>query len=1387
MLIYQNIKTNLLLGYDFLDESKDQNPEDYLSQYGTNFTQLSRRGLLEQCFSRENDIYQIMEILLRKQKNNPVLVGEPGVGKTAIVELFAERIANKDVPFIFYDYEIIGVDIAKMLAGAKFRGEFELRLSRLLDQILEENNIIIFFDELHVLKGSGTTDGALDAGNILKPALSRAGFRCLGASTPKEYKKIEEDTALNRRFQQILISEPSKAETFEILDGIRTSLEIYHNVQYTNSALIEAINLSTKYIGDRTLPDKAVDLLDRAGSREVLFRTDIYHVSIFDAILFTGLKKLSLLKVKAFRKGDIATQFVLSEIENAYKNLKLRWIEDPEMDKSISIEKENFLQKFEPKDLDDDFEILAQESITSDNKISEENILKRIKPKLNSLNLAINLINKNSKFDKIIPSFNEFKFIDRQKKIIFEKNKKLLVNNSNLIFDFFSFNIHSNNLEKEVLDISNFIKKNKNSKSFKKNIILLFDFYKKNLQNSTFTAIKKKKKLNSVLKKKLLNSLNSSSFDEINSSTFNGITSLKKSTDYLSKELRKKEKKVTTSNSSHRKKKGLTKINNYKAIFLGSNNSNQTFGLSLNKFLKKHSEKNNLVYEITNLTYSNLMLDKIQKQTTLQKYSGTDSNIVNLINNSIIQRVDDLLFFSNKPKFILDNKEKKKNLSKEKTVENYKELLFDLLECQEKNNNFLTDKKQIKVNNLKIKLLDVSILISLYRLGLLFLYKEKAQIKNIIFPIDNFVKELYFIKWNNFYNYCSKYLYNYLKNLKEFNKIFFHSTQNKLNNNYFINDVVLDFVDKDTEQISILQQNLDDNNKSKINTLKNIFKGLPPLLHKRYIDTLNQEYVSSKEQEKFDTKNTSVSLFKKEEENAILYNFLGFFYTQQGKNFLANTDDPELVRVARKIGNYKSLTLDYRISAYEIQRLVTNLTGIPVESLTANEMKKLMNLENLLHKRVVGQNEAIATVSKAIRRSRLGIQNPSRPIGSFLFCGPTGVGKTELSKALAEAIFGSEKEMIRFDMSEFMERFSVTRLIGSPPGYIGYEEGGQLSDAVRKKPYSLVLFDEIEKAHIEVLNILLQILEDGRLTDSQKRLVLFQNTIIIMTSNAAAKEIQLTLENIEKERKNKGKEKNEIVTEKFVAKKNSKNTDKSQFIKKINKNVYADPRLGKINLIPNNINTNFIIDIGDNIKENFSNSYSSQVFVNKLYQKFPELNQFNITKGKNKNLILSKKNGSNSIEENKEDKLTETIKGLKKNSVKKGGDQIDIKELVMNKLTKFFLPEFINRLDDIIVFESLTYEDIIKIYDVMVEKLIKRVKKNKINLIIDPSVKGKLVNEGYSKTFGARPLRRLVTKYLEDTLSNTLLNYHGVDISKQGCIVRISLNENDIITGELIP
>ena len=235
------------------------------------------------------------------------------------------------------------------------------------------------------------------------------------------------------------------------------------------------------------------------------------------------------------------------------------------------------------------------------------------------------------------------------------------------------------------------------------------------------------------------------------------------------------------------------------------------------------------------------------------------------------------------------------------------------------------------------------------------------------------------------------------------------------------------------------------------------------------------------------------------------------------KNFLENFNQTDVFALAAEKRVPKGLKK--RVTQQDIQNLLAELTGIPLKSLTSDDLEKLSNLEIILRERIIGQEDAINSISKAIRRSRLGLQNPNRPIASFLFCGPTGVGKTEVTKALATSLFGSEKDMIRFDMSEFMDKHTVSRLIGSPPGYVGYGDGGQLTDAIRKKPYAVVLFDEIEKAHPDILNILLQVLEDGRLTDSQKRLVSCENIVIIMTSNAAAQDIQSIMKEYQQEEK----------------------------------------------------------------------------------------------------------------------------------------------------------------------------------------------------------------------------------------------------------------------------
>ena len=576
--------------------ANSETPEDtydVLSKFGKNVTDLAKQNKLNPVIGRDDEIRNVIRILSRKTKNNPVLIGEPGVGKTAIVEGLAQRIVRGDVPTSLKGKTIFELDLGLLIAGAKYKGEFEERLTTILKEIDKSNgNIILFIDEIHNLVGAGKSDGAMDASNLLKPRLARGELHCVGATTLDEYREyIEQDPALTRRFQQVLVPEPTVADCITILRGIQEKFEIFHGVKIQDSAIIAAATLSNRYIADRFLPDKAIDLIDEACA------------------------------------------MIRSEVES--------------MPTEIDVVSRKIMQ----------------------------------------------------------------------------------------------YEIEERSLEREEGD---------NPKT------------QKRLQN-------------------IRNQLS---------------------------ELRQEFQDMK---------------------------------------LKWEEEKKNI--------------EKIQK---------------------LKSKIDDV------------------NAQIEKA-----ERTYDL--------------------------------------------NKAAELK-----------------------------YSTLPNLKKL---------------------------------------------------------------------LEQE---EKEIEK-----------------------------TQGKNTL----------------------LRNKVTEEEIANVVSKWTGIPVSKLAEAEKEKLVHLEDILHQRVVGQDEAVKKVSEAIIRARAGIANPNRPIGSFLFLGPTGVGKTELGKTLAATLFDDEKNMIRIDMSEYMEKFSVTRLIGAPPGYVGYEEGGQLTEAVRRKPYSVVLFDEVEKAHPDVFNIFLQILDDGRVTDSQGRLIDFKNTVIILTSN----------------------------------------------------------------------------------------------------------------------------------------------------------------------------------------------------------------------------------------------------------------------------------------------
>lgn len=572
----------------------NQNPEeiyDVLKKYGQELVELARNNKLDPVIGRDNEIRNVIRILSRKTKNNPVLIGEPGVGKTAIAEGLAQRIVRGDVPDSLKDRKVFSLDMGSLVAGAKYRGEFEERLKAVLQEIKKsEGQIILFIDELHTIVGAGKTDGAMDAGNLLKPMLARGELHCIGATTLNEYRQyIEKDAALERRFQTVMVDEPTVEDTIAILRGLKERYEVYHGVKIQDQALIAAATLSNRYISDRFLPDKAIDLVDEACA---LIRTEMDSMPT--------------------EMDEIQRKIMQHEIEEA---------------------------------------------------------------------------------------------------------------------------------------------------------------------------------------------------------------ALKKETDKLA-------------------------------------------------------------------------------------------------------------------------------------IEHLKDVQKELSEMRE------------QFNEMKAK-------------------------------------------WENEKNAISK-----VQKLRE-------------------------DIEACNAEIERAERSYD------LNKLAELKYGKLPTLQKQ---------------------------LEEEERNA-------------EQSYTSNT------------------LLRDKVTEEEIAKIICRWTGIPVAKLMEGEREKLLGMEYILHKRVIGQNEAVRKVSEAIIRSRAGISNPNQPIGSFLFLGPTGVGKTELAKALAEALFDDEKNIVRIDMSEYMEKFSVSRLIGAPPGYVGYEEGGQLTEAVRRKPYSVVLLDEIEKAHPDVFNILLQVLDDGRITDSQGRTVDFKNTIIILTSN----------------------------------------------------------------------------------------------------------------------------------------------------------------------------------------------------------------------------------------------------------------------------------------------
>jgi ATP-dependent Clp protease ATP-binding subunit ClpA len=961
--------------------------EDPLKGFGVDLTLLAKNNELEEHYGREKELTTLMEILVRYYKNNPLLIGEPGIGKTAIVELFAQKIIKNLVPFALEEKILISLNIYKVMAGAKFRTDLETRLDKLTNEFIKNKNIIVFIDDIHII--SGGENAVSEIGHLLKPMLIHKDFQCIGATTPKEYNAhIEKDRALMKTFQTLLINEPTTDETITLLNQIKHRLDYYHNVEILPEAIKLATTLSSRFITDKFLPEKALDILDKAAAHEVIKLTKEKHNLIgINSLLNNILTNIGKLRLIAFRKKDIASEFLFQEIENAYRNFFLRWL--------------------------------------NSSMYTQYNIANTLSPLSNKI------------FNKI--------------KIAILKDVDKLI------------------------------------------------------------------------------------FSSIN--------------------------------------------------------------------LKNHQFKEK--------TFKNLSLKKNKK----------------LFNKIYLA-------------FYLKNK----------------------------------------------------IHLSLYRISIFLLI-------------------------------CWKYKLELFFNNKNLIKIF---------NNFIIFNKLKNFYKKDFEIIKKDINKFNEKDQLTLNIFNKSLKNLQPILRKVLVNFL---------------KTTSFFELKKSELKTI-YALLG--YSSFTKN-LFSTNIPFIDHNSQVI------------SEKEIRNIVSEITTMPFGTLSQEEYFKLINLESILHKRVIGQEEAISAIANAVRRARLGIQNPNRPLASFLFCGPTGVGKTEITKTLAEVMFGSENEMIRFDMSEFMEKFNISRLIGSPPGYIGFEEGGQLTEAVKRKPYCVILFDELEKAHKDISTILLQVLEDGKLTDSKKQTVNLNNTLIVMTSNIGSEQILDFILAKTKEEKNLEKmiEKNDVINNNIL----NNFQDKPN-----NNNINSQDSLNIINFLKSSIITDLLANIRNTIEHEISEDSLKIIDIKDIFKKkeIEELKNLDINDSinfKNTTDISNNLKAENLQEKNKKEDIENN---------KYSYDNLKIE--LLRELEKRFSPEFVNRIDNVIMFLPLTLEDLNKIFDILIKNLNNRLIEKQISLIVDDSVKASICLEAHIPEYGARPLRRAIINKIENSLTDYLLKNPFDTNSK---ILKVTLDENN--------
>ena len=1116
-----------------------------LNEYTTNITQMAFAGEIDPVIGRDTEVERVLQILSRRRKNNPILLGEPGVGKTAVAEGLALQIIGGYVPTSLQGKNIITLDLGLIIAGSRYRGDFEKRLKRVISDVQLTQCYILVIDEVHTLVGAGAAEGSLDAANILKPALARGEFQCIGATTLSEYRKyIEPDAALARRFQSVLVKEPSVDDTIQILVGIRDKYEEHHGVQITQNALEEAAVLTSRYVNDRYLPDKAIDIIDEACSRVRLGYELIPDIcNQFE----DHLAALCREKDAAYADKDWLTALAALREEIKFVQQFLRFVYDL-IDKLKEQKKIWIIRGLQQR---------------------YQFILKGTGPLLKEWDIVLSIY-------------------DNEKLIVKLKEQQNRLDNSSL----------DNEIES--------LPKPKDSEELENQLVE----YRAQLQSQPTQDFINKPPLDEEgnpmnYDSDIAKGNTDRDFDEMNP--------------FADQELDNIQKEINNMEDLEGLDELQKKFEERTPTLPDTNISDIPSGISETVLLQNNSSDNE-----ENVDTSENLSSKKEKETS-------EKTSISLKETSIGRKI------------------LKNPITQEKMIPLFSKML-DLKLCDDKLSwSSIKSIKNINYDDL-ISIANLSeITETAIKSSGLSLNKDeekKLQKEFINFSKNLFEKEFYnfdtFELWNNELNSSEKQIaaiffrmYHSQLIIRNMEKVELSSLMNwKSVENSIFKDIMEERLDNKTNKSDLTK-------KSKSKQTSNSKK--KPQLTEEAKDfiTNNPNWLTYQSKENI---SNPVSDFLPEDNlssNIQVKNGLGLKGELETAEKIFSDNTSNLEEISKKILQNQSGSYTPWVFASDIAGVVSEWTGIPVSKVSKNETKKLLNIEKELQKRVIGQPEAVEAIAKALRRGRVGLRDQGRPIASFFFSGPTGVGKTEVTKALAASYFGGESDMVRFDMSEFMERHTVSKLIGSPPGYVGYNEGGQLTEAVRRKPYVVVLFDEVEKAHPDVFNLLLQVLEDGRLSDSQGRVVDFKNTIIVMTSNLGAAAIQ-------------------------------------------NPNKFGNDKDGN----QDKVNFNDIL----NEDEDFEKTEDDRV-----------------------------------------------------------------KELVHEELKGFFRPEFLNRIDEIVVFRKLTKPDIKEIASIMLDSLKERLLSKSYHLLLSDTVINKVIEEGFDPDYGARPLRRVITNRLEDNLAAIIL------------------------------